>query len=92
MSSTNPNNPVAISKADAQYRDAMAAVEKTLAELRGCPDAEKERLKQDINQLQSMHDKISNGRVEIVIFGEISTGKSALVNALIGRDVAEVDV
>jgi hypothetical protein len=27
-----------------------------------------------------------------VIFGEISTGKSALINALVGRDVASVDV
>ena len=39
-----------------------------------------------------MYEKVSNGRVEIVIFGEISTGKSALINALIGREVAEVDV
>ena len=39
-----------------------------------------------------MYEKITNGSVEIVIFGEISTGKSAMVNALIGRAVAEVDV
>ena len=39
-----------------------------------------------------MHDKLTSGRVEIVIFGEISTGKSALINALVGRDVASVDV
>jgi len=77
---------------DAQYREAIQAVEKTLADLRGCPDEEKTRLRDDIAQLNSMHDKISKGRVEIVIFGEISTGKSALVNALIGREVAEVDV
>src|SRR5690606_16240350 len=32
------------------------------------------------------------GHVEIVIFGEIDTGKSALINALIGKAVAEVDV
>lgn len=46
----------------------------------------------DILQLNDMYDKITNGRVEIVIFGEISTGKSAMINALIGRAVAEVDV
>jgi len=39
-----------------------------------------------------MYDKVTNGRVEIVIFGEISTGKSAMINALVGRDVAEVDI
>ncbi len=30
--------------------------------------------------------------VEIVLFGEIDTGKSALINALVGQAVAEVDV
>jgi small GTP-binding protein len=39
-----------------------------------------------------MHDKLTSGRVEIVVFGEISTGKSALINALVGQDVASVDV
>ncbi|MDG1874221.1 MAG: GTP-binding protein [Mariniblastus sp.] len=77
---------------DPQYQDAIKAVEKTLADLRRCPDEEKKQLQEDIAQLNSMHEKITQGRVEIVIFGEISTGKSALVNALIGRDVAEVDV
>lgn len=32
------------------------------------------------------------GCVEIVIFGEIDTGKSALINGLVGQTVAEVDV
>jgi small GTP-binding protein len=39
-----------------------------------------------------MHDKLTSGRVEIVIFGEISTGKSALINALVGKEIASVDV
>ena len=77
---------------DPHYRDAVKAVEETLAKLQGCPDSERERLQSDIDQLNSMYEKITNGSVEIVIFGEISTGKSAMVNALIGRAVAEVDV
>lgn len=84
-----PDNPPA---QDSQYAEAIKAVEKTLKDLRGCPDAERTQLRKDIEQLNQMYEKVSNGRVEIVIFGEISTGKSALVNALIGRDVAEVDV
>ena len=39
-----------------------------------------------------MFEKVTTGRVEIVIFGEISTGKSAMINALIGNDIASVDV
>jgi len=77
---------------DPHYRDAVKAVEETLSKLQGCPDAERDRLQSDIDQLNSMYEKITNGSVEIVIFGEISTGKSAMVNALIGRAVAEVDV
>lgn len=74
------------------YQDAVTAVEKTLADLRGCPPKEREQLQADIAQLNEMHEKLTSGRIEIVIFGEISTGKSALINALIGRQVAEVDV
>lgn len=74
------------------YLDAVKAVEKTLNDLRGCPDKERDKLKGDITQLSEMYDKITTGRIEIVIFGEISTGKSAMINALIGRDIADVDV
>lgn len=60
--------------------------------MRGCDPAEQEKLQTDISQLNDMYKKITTGRVEIVIFGEISTGKSAMINALIGKTVAEVDV
>ena len=39
-----------------------------------------------------MAEKLAAGRVEIVVFGEISTGKSALINALVGEAVASVNV
>ena len=39
-----------------------------------------------------MVTKLTSGRIEIVVFGEISTGKSALINALVGESVVEVDV
>ena len=77
---------------DPRYLEAVAVVEDTLKQLRGCPDSEREKLQNDISQLTEMYDKVTCGRVEIVIFGEISTGKSAMINALIGRAVAEVDV
>lgn len=77
---------------DQQYREAIAAVENTLARLRGCPPQELAELQADIKQLEEMYQKVTTGRIEIVIFGEISTGKSALINALVGRAVAEVDV
>ena len=90
MSNSPP--PSQSSVEDPNYLEAVKAVEKTLADLRGCPDSEREQLQNDLAQLNDMYKKVTTGRVEIVIFGEISTGKSALVNALIGRAVAEVDV
>ncbi len=79
-------------QSDSQYRDAIDSVQSTLKKLRGCAPAEQDKLQADITQLNEMYDKITQGRVEIVIFGEISTGKSAMINALIGKQVADVDV
>ena len=77
---------------DLRYRDALASVEHALKRLRRCTDEEKRLLCADLAQLRDMADKLAGGRVEIVVFGEISTGKSALINALLGRAVAAVDV
>lgn len=87
MSTGNPS-----STEDLNYQQAVSSVENTLARLRGCPPEEVAHLQRDISQLNEMYRKVTTGRVEIVIFGEISTGKSALINALAGRAVAEVDV
>ena len=80
------------SPTDDSYQQALASVEQTLARVRECTDEEKSRLRAELAGLRQMLDKLTSGRVEIVIFGEISTGKSALINALVGRDVASVDV
>ena len=88
---TSPG-PVADEGPAQQYGQAVRSVEATLAKLKNCPEGEKQELLKDLHQLQEMYEKVTRGRVEIVIFGEISTGKSALINALIGREVAEVDV
>jgi len=74
------------------YQQAIASLERTLAKVRGCRDEEREHLRRDLDQLKEMVQKLTAGRVEIVVFGEISTGKSALINALVGEAVAEVDV
>ncbi|MEE2640041.1 MAG: GTP-binding protein [Planctomycetota bacterium] len=75
-----------------QYSAAMGTVEATLAKIRSCTDKEKSALREDVKQLGQMYQKLSRGRVDIVIFGEISTGKSAMINALVGQAVAAVDV
>jgi GTPase len=37
-----------------------------------------------------MADKLQNAHIHVVIFGQISSGKSALINALVGKSVASV--
>lgn len=74
------------------FSEALGVIERTVDKYRGCTPQEQERLRHDLAQLQEMQQKLTQGRVEIVLFGEISTGKSALINALIGQPVAEVDV
>lgn len=77
---------------DERYRQALRSVERTLDRFSGCTEQEKELLRADLDSLTQMQTKLTHGRVEIVVFGEISTGKSALINALVGDSVAQVDV
>jgi GTPase len=74
------------------YAEAMASVRHAIAQFDGCSEAEKAALTKELAELESMSRKLEMGRVEIVLFGEIDTGKSALINALVGQAVAEVDV
>jgi small GTP-binding protein len=74
------------------YTDAMAGVRHAIAQFDGCSETEKAALRKELAELESISRKLEMGRVEIVVFGEIDTGKSALINALVGKAVAEVDV
>lgn len=74
------------------YREALSAVERTLERFQDCTAEEKSQLRSELAGLREMQDKLSSGRVSIVIFGEISTGKSALINALAGETITSVDV
>src|SRR5690606_3025929 len=85
--------PVTPSLHDQQhYEKALAAVRQTLRRYEGCSEEEKSALEREFSQLQEMTRKLETGRVEIAVFGEINTGKSALINALIGQPMAQVDV
>jgi small GTP-binding protein len=77
---------------DPRFAQALVSVERALEKFRACSDQEKRQLHADIAQLREMNEKLTSGRVEIAVFGEISTGKSALINALVGDCVAQVDV
>lgn len=83
MTNTPPN---------ADVEAALAGVERAIAQIEGCDPAERDALIAELRELRDLADKLKHERVEIAVFGEISTGKSALINALAGRDVAGVSV
>ncbi len=77
---------------DAELWSALDAVRSAIEHVEGCNEGEKSVLLDDLRELREMARKLRSGRVEIVVFGEISTGKSALINALTGEAVAQVNV
>ncbi|HEV3137310.1 MAG TPA: GTPase domain-containing protein, partial [Pirellulales bacterium] len=77
---------------DRDYADALASVRHAIEQFDGCSEGEKAALAKDLAELEAISIKLEQGRVEIVLFGEIDTGKSALINALVGKAVADVDV
>jgi hypothetical protein len=82
-----------MSSADnSSYASALASVRGAIEQFAGCSDEERAALRADLDQLQQMASKLESGRVEIVVFGEISTGKSATINALVGSAATDVNV
>lgn len=77
---------------DANYDDALAALKQAIGQFDGCSAQERAALQNELQQLEQMTEKLQSGRVQIVVFGEISTGKSALINALLGESKTEVNV
>lgn len=49
------------------------------------PEEVRSSLGEDYRQVQAMLDKLEHGHIHIVVFGRVSVGKSALVNALLGE-------
>ncbi len=49
------------------------------------PEGVRESLAHDYDAVQVMLDKLQHGHLHIAVFGRVSTGKSSLLNALIGE-------
>lgn len=87
-----PDPAAADDTADRHIADALGSLRQAIEQYTGCSAEEKAALSRELADLQAMDRKLREGRVEIVLFGEIDTGKSALINALVGQNVAAVDV
>ncbi len=49
------------------------------------PDGVRESLAHDYEAVEAMLDKLEHGHLHLAVFGRVSTGKSSLLNALIGE-------
>lgn len=68
--------------------DHLALARESLRDLLGderIPPEVREALRDDYDQVQGMLDKLEHGHVHIAVFGRVSVGKSALVNALLNE-------
>jgi len=54
------------------------------------PAGVRESLAQDYEAVQGMLDKLEHGHIHLAVFGRVSTGKSSLLNALIGEQAFAV--
>lgn len=50
------------------------------------PEGVRESLAHDYRAVQVMLDKLEHGHIHLAVFGRVSTGKSSLLNALIGEE------
>ncbi|MGB3138521.1 MAG: GTP-binding protein [Nodosilinea sp.] len=66
------------------------AVDRYSIALQGSPDPKAAAaVKTGLNQLQSLTTKLESRCLRVAVFGLVSRGKSAVINALVGEDVLE---
>jgi small GTP-binding protein len=76
---------------DKKVSDNTDATDKTLDSLKELlndehiPAAVRMQLNDEYQQVQQLIDKLENQQVHIIAFGKVSSGKSSLLNALIGK-------
>jgi len=56
------------------------------------PDKIREELSHEFDQLEGMLEKLENRELHITALGKVGVGKSAILNALVGRNIFEVGV
>ena len=80
-------------KTDAGDADHLALARGSLRELiedARLPDGVRESLAHDYDAVRNMLDKLEHGHIHLAVLGRVSTGKSSLLNALIGEPMFAV--
>jgi GTPase len=77
--------PPTPSPADAHVAQTSEAL-RALLDDKTIPEAVRRELGEDFAQIETLLDKLATGELHIAVFGRVSVGKSALGNALLGRE------
>jgi GTP-binding protein Era len=80
-------------RADDRDNDHLTLARESLRELVNdsrLPPGVRESLSHDYDAVQGMLDKLEHGHLHLSVFGRVSTGKSSLLNALIGEEAFTV--
>ncbi|MEP6482815.1 MAG: GTP-binding protein [Rudaea sp.] len=77
--------------ADAHVAQTSEAL-RSLLDDKTIPESVRHELGADFGQIESLLDKLAAGELHIAVFGRVSVGKSALGNALLGRDAFDTGV
>lgn len=78
----------AAERAASRVRDSLAALKDDPT----IPPAVRQQLAADFAEVEAMLGKLERGDLHIAVFGRVSVGKSALLNALAGRQLFQVGV
>jgi GTPase len=69
-----------------EHLDLASESLRDLIDDRRLPEGVRESLAHDYDAVEAMLDKLQHGHLHIAAFGRVSTGKSSLLNALIGEE------
>src|ERR1700751_5512602 len=69
--------------------DTIEALRRLSSDARLRPE-ERASIEKEIHDIEDFAEKLENGRLEIAAFGEVGSGKSALLNALAGERIFAV--
>lgn len=76
----------------ATHLDQAAGSLRALLDDPAIPASVRDSLAADYTQVEAMLDKIEHGHIHLAVFGRVSVGKSALLNALLGQRAFDVGV
>jgi GTP-binding protein Era len=71
---------------DQYLQDADSQIQTLLSDT-SIPAVVRQELQREFSEIEMISEKLQNGEIHIAVFGRVGTGKSSLLNALLGREV-----